>query len=408
MTTTLIYPKEKFEKELKQYISEGEKLLKREISFTINLAKIKSLERDYKFWKQEVQEFLKARFTPTYDNEFLKAFNQSDLYNFSPLAKSLSGKDVNSPLIKFETFQENCQSNIDSLILLERKLKFISEEFPNLDTPSKTENMKKIFISHSSLDAKYVEKIIDVLEIIGVPSDLIFCSSFEGYGVKLGSDFLDYLKDELNNEVLVIFTLSNNFYASPISLCEMGATWIKTNQHIPILIPPFEYSDVKGVIPTAHGMKIDEKERYNSLKEIIETFLALKPIAISVWERKRDNLLKEIKKLQDSTGINLEPQNVATANTKHGSDDDYYKNSDEIIKRRAAEEWPNDFEMQVYHIEKNRNAVESLKQHNPIDIDKEQFRKIRENARVDWKDDFEMQLDYEQRQVESLRRLKNM
>jgi hypothetical protein len=40
--------------------------------------------------------------------------------------------------------------------------------------------------------------------------------------------------------------------------------------HIPILIPPFEYSDVKGVIPTIHGMKIDEKERYNSLKDIIE------------------------------------------------------------------------------------------------------------------------------------------
>lgn len=126
--------------------------------------------------------------------------------------------------------------------------------------------MDKIFISHSSLDSKYVEKIIDLLEIIGIPSEKIFCSSFEGYGVELGKNFLEHLKSELNNDVLVIFILSKNFYSSVVCLCEMGATWVKTNDHIPILIPPFNYDDMKGVIPTTHGMKIDDKERYNSLK----------------------------------------------------------------------------------------------------------------------------------------------
>ena len=49
---------------------------------------------------------------------------------------------------------------------------------------------EKIFISHSSADIDIVEKVIDILEAIGVPSDKIFCSSFEGYGIRLGSDFL--------------------------------------------------------------------------------------------------------------------------------------------------------------------------------------------------------------------------
>lgn len=265
--------------------------------------------------------------------------------------------------------------------------------------------MKKIFISHSSLDSKYVEKIIDLLETIGVPSEKIFCSSFEGYGVKLGKDFLAYLKDELDNDILVIFILSNNFYSSVICLCEMGATWIKTNDHIPILIPPFEYSDIKGVIPTTHGMKIDEKERYNSLKEIIEKNFNISPINNSVWERKRDNHLKQIKQLVETTGVS----NI-TSNKPNpiSNNDDYYINSNEVIKKHSKIEWPNDFEMQLHYISKQKEAVENLKQHNPLDIDKHKFDLIRKQARLDWKNDYDMQLHYEQKQVESLRRLNEL
>lgn len=154
---------------------------------------------------------------------------------------------------------------------------------------------KKIFISHSSNDKLLVEQVIEILEAIGVPSDRIFCTSFEGYGIGLGADFLDTIKKELNNEVLVLFILSFHFYQSPVSLCEMGATWVKTNEHIPILIPPFNYSDIKGVIPTTQGMKINEKAKFNSLKEKVESFLSFTHRNISTWERKRDNILKEIK-----------------------------------------------------------------------------------------------------------------
>jgi hypothetical protein len=184
----------------------------------------------------------------------------------------------------------------------------------------------------------------------------------------------------------------------------MGATWIKTNTHIPILIPPFEYHDVKGVIPTIHGMKIDEKERYNTLKDIIEKNFHISPINNSVWERKRDNHLKQIKQLIESTNVSI----IASQNSSHNSIDDYYLHSDDLIKKRSKIEWPNDFEMQLHYINKQKEAVENLKQHNPLDIDKQQFEKIRKNARAEWKNDYEMQLDFEQRQVESLRRINEL
>lgn len=265
-----------------------------------------------------------------------------------------------------------------------------------------TNSLDKVFISHSSFDSKFVEHIIDILEVIGVPSDKIFCSSFEGYGVKLGSDFLDYIKTELNNNVLVLFVLSNNFYSSVVSLCEMGAAWVKTSQHIPILIPPFEYEDIKGVIPTTHGMKIDEKEKLNSLKEIVEELFEIDSININVWERKRDKILKDLKVLLDNNS--QVSTSISHANKADSSIDDINSK----IKAQSKKEWPDDFEMQLNYIQKQQSAVSKLNNHRPLDIDSEDFNLIRRKAKEEWPNDFEMQLDYEQKQVESLRRLNKL
>ena len=40
-------------------------------------------------------------------------------------------------------------------------------------------------------------------------------------------------RDEINEDVLMVFVLSNNYYSSTISICEMGAAWVKTKHHIP-------------------------------------------------------------------------------------------------------------------------------------------------------------------------------
>ncbi len=189
----------------------------------------------------------------------------------------------------------------------------------------------------------------------------------------------------------------------------MGATWVRTNQNIPILIPPFNYDDIKGVIPTTHGMKINEKEKFNTLKEIIEKFIGIEPIGVSVWERRRDKILKEIKEVLDDSNV-ASSTTITTDKSKSDNESEEY-NSDDItakIKELSKKEWPEDFEMQLDYIQKQQKAVAELKAHKPLDIDKEDFKLIRRKAKEEWSDDFEMQLDYEQKQVESLRRLKKI
>lgn len=171
----------------------------------------------------------------------------------------------------------------------------IDESLINTDVDSE---INKIFISHSSKDKGVVEELIEILESIGLNSTQIFCSSFEGYGIEFGENFLDRIKEELDNNILVIFLLSKNFFESPICLCEMGATWVKTNQHIPILIPPFGFKDVKGVIPLSQGFKINDGAALNQFKVQIEKTLQIDSILkFSTWERKRDRIIGRIEKL---------------------------------------------------------------------------------------------------------------
>lgn len=206
---------------------------------------------------------------------------------------SSSKDDINDLWLTINDKSENYKYS-NYLNMIEPNIQPMILQADSNTKKSVNKQMKKIFISHSSLDKDIVEQVIDTLEAVGVQPNQIFCSSFDGYGVKLGSDFLDTIKNELTAEVLVLFVLSSNFHSSPVSLCEMGATWVKTNEHIPILIPPFDYNEIKGVIPTTHGMKINEKGKFNLLKTKVENFMELSPVQFEIWERRRDNILQKI------------------------------------------------------------------------------------------------------------------
>lgn len=156
---------------------------------------------------------------------------------------------------------------------------------------------KKIFISHATKDKEIIEELIDLVESIGINSTQIFCSSFEGYGIPLGDNFLDKIKQELSSEVIVLFVITNNFYESKVCLCEMGAAWALSKGHIPIVVPPLSYSDIEGVIPLTQGLLVNDVSKLNSFKEKLEKDFELQQINLNSWERKRNKFIKNINKL---------------------------------------------------------------------------------------------------------------
>ena len=184
---------------------------------------------------------------------------------------------------------------------IEQYIEELEEQIVQLPEPKNTTattKITKIFISHASADSDIVEEVIEILESIGLDSNQIFCTSFEGYGIDLGDNFLDTIKEELSSDCLVIFLLSKKFYESPVCLCEMGATWVLAKEHIPVLIPPLDFSDIKGVIPLTQGFKINEPLKLNIFKDKIEkTFSIQSSLTMSTWERKRDRIISRIEKI---------------------------------------------------------------------------------------------------------------
>lgn len=273
-------------------IQQLEKLLENEEE----IKKLSSSNPTFKTWKNQVQRtFIRIFGEGSHE---IKEFNKL-VFFYNPRISILGDDHSYQHPIHFKKDIELALGNVKQYIL-DFKDDLEYEQSSNSEIPEKEDShiVSNVFISHSSKDKSIVEEIIDLLETIGLKPSQIFCSSFEGYGIELGQDFLQRIKEELDNDVLVLFILSENFYKSPVCLCEMGATWIKTNKHIPILIPPFDFKDVQGVIPLTQGFIINDELKLNSFKQKIEADLSLAVNNdFSYWERKRDRVLKRINEL---------------------------------------------------------------------------------------------------------------
>lgn len=179
-------------------------------------------------------------------------------------------------------------------------------------------NKKRLFISHAEKDSKLIEKFVDLLYDMGVSEKSMFCSSISEIGVPIKEDIYEYLRNLLDSEqVIPIFMLSDNYYASAACLNEMGAVWMKQKDYFTFLLPDFEFSQIKGAInPSKRGISLwykSERELQN-LKEDLNQFREQMCNLLYLekhknWERKRDGFIEQIQRLKiemDVVDINLE------------------------------------------------------------------------------------------------------
>ncbi len=154
----------------------------------------------------------------------------------------------------------------------------------------------KLFISHSSQDANVVTAFVNFMLTIGLKSEDMICTSVPSTKIPNGEDIFDYLNKTLNEDIFVLFFLSDNYYSSTVCLNEMGAAWIRKVDSLNFLLAGFDFSDIRGVVnKNKVGIKLgtcDEMAKV-SLNEFKETLTSLFGITINqnVWELARDGFL---------------------------------------------------------------------------------------------------------------------
>jgi len=111
-----------------------------------------------------------------------------------------------------------------------------------------------VFISHSSEDKEFVNKISMFFQTLGIKSDNIFCSSIEGQGVKNGDRIEEKVREHLIKSKLLFYVITKNFLKSNYCIQELGAGWILRDIRIIgkkvflLKLDDVKANDIKGFI----------------------------------------------------------------------------------------------------------------------------------------------------------------
>lgn len=156
---------------------------------------------------------------------------------------------------------------------------------------------QEIFVSHAERDTALADSLVNLLAVGAfVPKNKIFCSSLEGLGIPAGKDFIDFIKEKLQNPKLVIMLLSPNYYDSIFCLCELGASWALSLDIFPILIPPLDYNDVKAVLTGVECKVITEKASLCELRDKVVRALGIESDT-ACWDKELDIYMDKLKNI---------------------------------------------------------------------------------------------------------------
>ena len=198
---------------------------------------------------------------------------------------------------------------------------------------------KSIFISHAVADSALASELVELLESgAGLPEDEIFCSSLVGHGIPAGENFIDYIKKQITAPDVVILLLTPSYFASNFCLCELGAAWVKSHRIFPILVPPLQYEDVKGVLTGVQVIKVDDDIRYNEIREYLLEKLAIKGSTHTKWDVKRKAFLLKLPEALAKLEVPLHVTNQEFSKVRERLDEattEYEKAETEISRLKA-------------------------------------------------------------------------
>lgn len=225
---------------------------------------------------------------------------------------SVLGNDIKNIRKGLSCYKQRCfygdeTTNIDidyigDIRVLRSKLQVELEKISAENSISTSNNKpKKVFISHASKDKSFVELFVNLLEDIGLSETEIVCSSIPRYGIPLGKDIYDWLSEQFQNcDLHIIFILSDNYYNSVACLNEMGAAWVLKQKYDTVLLPEFDFPQIKGAInPQQIGIKLDSdctelNQRLNELKDSLIDEFELQSLSAAKWERHRNEFVNKI------------------------------------------------------------------------------------------------------------------
>ena len=154
---------------------------------------------------------------------------------------------------------------------------------------------KKIFLSHATADKELADRLIELLTTgCDISPNGILCTSEPGMGVPIGyENFIQYLQKQMQNPALVILLISQNYFASPFCVCELGATWGRKLPAFPLVVPPDDIADLKATLLVTQAGYVSDVGCLHELRDRIKEDLG-KSVSTPLWDAKARSFVKAV------------------------------------------------------------------------------------------------------------------
>ncbi len=209
----------------------------------------------------------KREFIQQYINELYRnisdysEMNTNELYDSITKIVGIFSKEF--PDLKDYLHFNNSMAEVDTQILIGLLEKELIEDDNNSESFAdySMKDIEKcyknplIFLSHSSKDKKYADALEKFITGLGVKDNQLIYTSHPCHKIPLNMNIYEYLRQNINSNVLMLILWSNDYLESPACLNEMGAAWVTLSDYINLYVPDFEFGNTKY-----HDCAVDNKK----------------------------------------------------------------------------------------------------------------------------------------------------
>jgi len=150
----------------------------------------------------------------------------------------------------------------------------------------------KLFISHSSADAKIAEAFVILLRTaLNLPSHEIRCTSVDGFKLPIGTDVNEHLRREVHEALVFVALLSPSSVESPYVLFELGARWGSGKYLAPVTVGGMLPGELSAPLSATHAVNGANANDLHQLISELAARLQLTPEGPNVYGQALQNFL---------------------------------------------------------------------------------------------------------------------
>jgi len=160
-----------------------------------------------------------------------------------------------------------------------------SKNLEAVDIPE-TQNMIKLFISHSSKDQELVEKLTELVKnALRLSSSEIRCTTIDGYRLSGGANTNEEIKREVRDTKAFIGLISFAATDSMYVLFELGARWGSDKHLLPLLAPGVSPDILKGPLSKLNALSCGNRSQLHQLVNDLAKILEINPEPPYAYQR---------------------------------------------------------------------------------------------------------------------------